>query len=210
MKKTVRQNLLDYIRLKRLVSANELSRALQMTPANARHHLRILEEQMVVEVVGLRPTQGKGRPALLYGLSKQVKGNNLDLLSMSLLDELLEGVSGEERLNRINRLAERMVRQDGRLDVEKKTNLLPQRLKQVVDRFEKMNYQPRWEAHAEAPHIILGHCPYQAILTKHPELCQFDAALLEKILERNVSQSAKLAADGRGGVCCIFKVVARA
>jgi predicted ArsR family transcriptional regulator len=206
LKKTVRQNLLDTIRSKRLVTVNELSRALHMTPANARHHLRILEDQMVVEKAGVRPARGKGRPSNLYSLSRQVRGNNLELLAGSLLDELLEGVSGEERQNRLSCLAERMHCQGIESNKGKKSTPLSQRLNQAIDRLEVMNYQPRWEAHAEAPHVIFMNCPYQAILERHPELCQIDVRLLERILEKKVIQSGKLIVDARGGVCCIFKV----
>jgi predicted ArsR family transcriptional regulator len=69
-----------------------------------------------------------------------------------------------------------------------------------------MRYQARWEAHADAPRLTLGHCPYAAILPEHPELCALDAALLETLLGAPATQVAKLARDGRGGMYCLFVI----
>jgi predicted ArsR family transcriptional regulator len=61
--KTSRQKILDYFRMHPIASAGELSRAMLMTPANARHHLNILVEQGALVQVGERaPAKGRGRP----------------------------------------------------------------------------------------------------------------------------------------------------
>ena len=55
-----------------------------------------------------------------------------------------------------------------------------------------MNYQAHWEAHVENPRIMLGHCPYSAILDHHPEICQMDGYVLEALLDAPVKQVEKL------------------
>ena len=47
-----RQQVVDYLQNNRIASSIEISRALMVTAANIRHHLRILEDTGVVEVVG--------------------------------------------------------------------------------------------------------------------------------------------------------------
>jgi predicted ArsR family transcriptional regulator len=86
--KTSRQQLLEYVQLHEVATAEELSRTFHMTQANARHHLDILQNQNLVEVIGLRPSHKKGRPAKLFGPSKKLLGDNLDLLSSILLQEI--------------------------------------------------------------------------------------------------------------------------
>jgi len=70
-----------------------------------------------------------------------------------------------------------------------------------------MNYQARWEAHVDAPHIIFGHCPYAAILPDHPEFCELDKLLLEMLSDLRIDQREKLANDTRGIKYCLFAVI---
>lgn len=205
--KTSRQRLLEFVYARKIVSAGELSRALQMTEANARHHLAILQEQGLVEVVGERPPQGKGRPAQLFGPSKQALGNNLARLAKALLAEMAdEGWAV--------RVARRMAADEetplplpaSSARAQEGGGHLTQRLVHTVQRLNELHYQARWEAHAGGPRLILRNCPYAAIIEKHPELCQVDAALLEQLAGAPVEQIAKLAPERGGGVVCVFRM----
>jgi predicted ArsR family transcriptional regulator len=51
-----------------------------------------------------------------------------------------------------------------------------------------MNYHARWEAGAEGPRILFGHCPYAAIVGKHPELCEMDVSLVSQLTARPVAK----------------------
>jgi len=65
-----------------------------------------------------------------------------------------------------------------------------------------MNYHARWEAGRAGPRVILGHCPYAAIIEKHPELCQMDAALLEELTGESAEQVAQIGRDK--SQACVF------
>ena len=78
------------------------------------------------------------------------------------------------------------------------------RLASTVERLNAMHYQARWEAGAEGPRIVLGHCPYAAIIEKHPELCQMDLALLSELLGGKLQQTAKLESGAGGLPFCTF------
>ena len=208
--KTSRQRLLEYIQTHRVVTVEDLSRALRMTRANARHHLGILREQGVVELVGQRPAKGKGRPAQLYSLAEQTQSHNLDRLVSALLQELFSSQPVDSQTLAFRTLARRMLAEQpsepGYQDKTSSSPNLTQRLYAAVRQLNDFNYQARWEAHALAPQMIFGHCPYASILPQHPEMCRFDGVLLEEMLGCAVTQTAKLESDPRGTVHCIFRV----
>lgn len=212
--KTARQQVLDTVRTQRIVTAAEISRAMQMTQANARHHLNKLAEQGLVAVVGLRSSPGKGRPEKLYGLSVQAAENNLNWLAGALLDELMGeeiNLTGKGTSRRpAQRLAQRLLNDaqqalDGNFEPDALNKYhLTQRLYQAVRVLNHYHYQARWEAHAFAPHLILGQCPYAAVIEGHPELCSMDQLVIERLAGMPAEQTAKRQPDNRGLRQCIF------
>lgn len=188
---TTRQKILEYLKRNRSVSSRDLARSLHMTPANARHHLGILAADGRVEVVSLRQ-EGRGRPQKVYRLAGTLVGDNLSVLADALLTEA-----------------------DGKLDMDAlgkriagesafRGQPLMRRLASAVERLNAMHYQSRWEAGAEGPRIVLGHCPYAAIIERHPELCQMDAEVLANQLDGEVRQTAKLESGAGGLSYCVF------
>ena len=221
--KTSRQRLLEYIQTHRQVTVAELSRVLRMSRANARHHLAILEQQGLVRVAGERPAEtGRGRPALLYGLAESVQAHSLGELSGVLLELLEAEVAVELRPALYQKVACALkstglaVSGDGgRVSSQSSGGQFPrpvsltQRLAASVQNLNQLNYQARWEAHAQGPRLILGHCPYAAILKRHPEMCQIDRHLLEELSGAPVEQTERLAKDERGAPFCRFVLQTR-
>lgn len=207
--KTSQQRLLEYIQTRQVVSAADLSLGLKMSPANARHHIRALLAQGLIETAGSRPQNEKGRPSQLYRVSAQKLGHNLDRLAAAALDEVRH-LAGDEfyaaSLSRIaaSMLADVVADEHARRQTEAKTLTL--RLGEAISRLNELHFEARWEAHRDAPRIVLGRCPYQKILPEHPELCQMDAGLLETLLNSPVKQTAKLAKDPRGNLFCVFQI----
>jgi predicted ArsR family transcriptional regulator len=197
---TTRKLILDYLQKKHLASATELGHALKMTSANARHHLGVLIEEGAVEVAMRRPIQGRGRPEQLYTLTLQAHSHNLDSLASALLRYVFTSQPGEDRSNALSQVAGSLAS----VENPKTAANLTQRLYQAVQHLNEMGYQARWEAHSEAPRLLLGHCPYAAILPEHPELCQMDAFLVESLLGTPARQAKKLAQDSRGARYCLF------
>jgi predicted ArsR family transcriptional regulator len=77
---------------------------------------------------------------------------------------------------------------------------MAKRLNLVIEKLNRMNYHARWEAGAEGPRIIFGHCPYAAIVENHPELCGMDMKLLSNSMARPISQDIKSETQ-RVGMC---------
>jgi predicted ArsR family transcriptional regulator len=201
MEQTTRLRILDHIRHRNTASAAELSRLLGMTGANIRHHLAVLEENDLIEVVSKRQ-DGRGRPMMIYGLSRQSLGDALDKLSSALLEEWFTDPHKGERDANLRALANRM----GAAFICEAPATLIKRLTDTYRYLNQFHYQARWEAGASGSLVFLGHCPYSAILGKHPELCQMDAYLLEKLTGRAVIQTARLELALDGLPQCIFLV----
>ncbi len=197
MKPTTRLRILDHFRKHQTASVRELSHLMGMTGANVRHHLAVLESNSLIEVVGLRK-EGRGRPMQVYGLSRRVLGDGLDKLAGTLFDVWLGGAADEEREAGLRSVAQRLA---GVSDVKAP---VMKRLASAVARLNELHYQARWEASAAGPRLILGHCPYAAIVAGHPELCRMDALLLETRLGSSVEQTAKLQLSDKGLPFCAF------
>jgi predicted ArsR family transcriptional regulator len=168
--------------------------------ANIRHHLSILVSNDVIEIVGKRK-EGRGRPKQVYGLSRRVLGDGLDVLSENLLEMWKESLPEEKLEEVLKSLATRLAGPFEFGGSELK------RVERTVEKMNGLRYHARWEAGAAGARIILGHCPYAAIILKHPELCQMDGLLLETTLGAPVKQITKLQISSKGLPFCAFQMV---
>lgn len=189
---TARHKVLAYLNKTRTASAREISRALKMPAPNVRHHLRVLASDGRLVLASVRGRDGRGRPEKVYSLPGAALGDNLSALANALLVESDSNV-------RMEALAKRLVGE---------TILTGQpvarRLNLIVEKLNQMNYHARWEAGSAGPRIVLGHCPYAAIIEKHPELCQMDKALLHEMMGQSTEQIFKIGKDGSS--VCVFVV----
>jgi len=196
-----RLRILDTLRKQQTATVHDLSLALGMTGANIRHHLAVLESNDLIELIGQR-REGRGRPVNVYGLSRRVLGDGLDGLAGAMLEVFLQ--DGPEPLRAAGLRS--MALQLGGTALPGPQTALPRRLSQAVDRLNELHYRARWEAGSEGARIILGHCPYAAIIAAHPELCRMDAYLLEQRSGAPVEQVAKLQPSVKGYPFCAFRV----
>jgi predicted ArsR family transcriptional regulator len=187
---TARQKVLAYFVKSRTASTREIARALKMSAATVRHHLRVLASDGRLEMSAVRGRDGRGRPEKIYSLPRAALGDNLSVLSDLLLTEA--GTAA-----RMDVLAKRLADQ---------TNFtaqpLARRLNLTVEKLNQMNYHARWEAGSEGPRILFTHCPYAAIIEKHPELCQMDQAMLKELLAQPARQIFKSGREGSS--VCVF------
>ncbi len=186
---TARHKILAYLTKHRTSSAREISRGLKMSAATVRHHLRVLLSDGRLDSVSVRVRASRGRPEKVYSIPLAALGDNLSALSEALLAEA-------GRTVRVEALAKRLA---GESDF--KNQVIARRLTFIVEKLNQMKYHARWEAGAGGPRVIFGHCPYAAILAKHPELCRMDAALLEELMGVSVEQ---LTTIREGSSSCVF------
>jgi predicted ArsR family transcriptional regulator len=202
MELTTRLRIMESLRNQGVASAQELSRSLGMTRANVYHHLSALETNNFVEVIGQR-SEGRGRPSNIYGLSHHLLGDGLDKLSSMLLDELLGHLHGSKREEGLRSLAMKL----GGDFVDLDAGSLINRLTELVNLLNQSHYQAHWEASVSGAKLVLGHCPFYAIIETHPELCLVDKYLFEGMIKASIIQSAKLVRTGSGLPQCSFLVI---
>jgi predicted ArsR family transcriptional regulator len=200
---TSRQQVFEYIRSQRSVTAGDISRALGMTSANARHHLKILQDLDLVIATTHQKRVGKGRPARVFRLSEKVSGNNLGLLAAILLEELLLNTETENLALLQQKIAKRLALIS---EVQNFPVNQAARLFLAVQRLNQLHYQARWEARSNAPRLILSNCPYLEISEKKPVICAIDAALIQELAGLPANLKERLAHDSRGGIYCSFQL----
>jgi predicted ArsR family transcriptional regulator len=191
-----RRQILDYLQTNRAATPVEMSRALQVTAANIRHHLKILRTAGLVEVVGTRKVRGRGRPMKLYSLTERALQDNLEALSDALLSVLLADSPDVDAA--LGQVAAAML---GDCCPPESAHA---RLNRAVAHLNELHYHAAWEASPDGPRVILRNCPYVSVLGSHPELCRLDAALLAILLNAPVTQTARLERSPGGAPHCAF------
>ena len=185
-----RHKVLAYLTRTRTAAVREIARALKMSPANVRHHLRVLVSDGRLEVLPAAEHARRGRPEKLYTLPRAAWGDNLSALSDALLSEA--GMKA-----RVEAVAQRLAGESDFADQP-----IVKRLNLVIEKLNQMNDHARWEAGRAGPRLILAHCPYAAIIGKHPELCKMDAVLLKELTGEGAEQVSQIGREK--SQACVF------
>jgi predicted ArsR family transcriptional regulator len=204
MKKTTRNRIIEHIRVKKVVSAGELARALNITASDARHHLSSLEDEGVVIMVYTQK-QGRGRPTQLFRLTRDLNRHNLESLTVAMMSVWLDGQEENQRETAYRKIANFI--SEG---LKPSALNLPQRLVNAIRCLNEMRYQARWEAHAEGPRILVHQCPYAPISTDFPAICRVDAYIIGNLLGEPVSLISSEGNYLLGNRKCIFKIDSKA
>jgi predicted ArsR family transcriptional regulator len=187
---TARQKVLGYLTKNRIATAREISRALKMSAATVRHHLRVMTADGRLEMSLQRGREGRGRPEKVFSLPRSALGDNLSALGDAVLTEAGASV-------RMEALAKRLAGESHFAN-----HPMAKRLNLTVEKLNEMNYHARWEAGPQGPRVIFGHCPYAGIIEKHPELCTMDEELIHQMMGDSAIQLFKIGKDG--SATCVF------
>ncbi len=200
---TVRHKILDFLVRRQTATAAQIGRAFSMSTAAVRHHLSILAADGRIVAEGTASRGRRGRPEKIYRLSDKQAGENLGILADLALSAWLGSLQGARRGAAVQALAERLANVIGMVD----SNLpAPKRVVQLIDKLNQSHYRAHWEAGAEGPRIVLGQCPYAAIIAAHPELCAMDASLLRLEIGAEAEQLSKIGRGPSGATECVFAV----
>jgi predicted ArsR family transcriptional regulator len=201
MKLTSRLRILEIIRKHQAISVKEISLLTGYTGANVRHHLAMLENNQLVEVIGTK-AEKRGRPWQVYALSRRLFGDGLDALVNGLFGILYKNANEEQQNSILNELALYMVGQSRNEEMPSVSQI-----KKTIEWMNALHYQARWEAGATGPVIILDHCPYYPVIDQNPDLCKLDLKILEKTLRAPISHISKLQPSNKDLPACTFQVV---
>jgi len=200
MKKTTRNRLIEYMRIKKVVSAAELARIFKLSAGDARHHLACLEDEGLVIMVDTR-IQGRGRPTQLFRLAQDVNRHNLDALTNASMKVLFDSITENGREAALRNIAASLT--EGCNPPE---GNLPLRLAYTIRFLNNMNYVARWEAHSDAPRILISHCPYVSVVANHPETCLMDTFLIGIVLGQSVLRISSEGNNVAGNMICHFRL----
>ncbi len=199
---STREKILAFLERRGTASAVELSKALKLTSANIRHHLRILQNEGVIVPLRVGQTSGRGRPAYLYALRDQQKAHNLERLCSALLQYLRSAGTSHELDMQLRSIAQELVAKKA----TSTTMSITQRLIITTNILNEMSYRASWEAHREAPTIKFSHCPYASIVDSFPELCQIDRYLLETLMHLPIETLTTREISPTGETICRFRL----
>jgi len=132
-------------------------------------------------------------------LTREINRHHLDALTSAVLNVWLAGLTEAERGGGLKKIAAYLTagcNQPGRN--------LTQRLAYAVRHLNEMNYVARWEAHIQAPRILITHCPYALIVGEHPEICRVDALVIRNLVGQPVTQIFTMGNGSTGEFQCVF------
>jgi len=192
-----RQQVLTYLQTHSGATTVEISRYLDLTPANIRYHLGLLVRSGWVQISGKRGPGGAGRPIKLYNLTSRSLGSNIEFLLTVILETLGSDKSADGILRSIAEI------------LAGKAGLKPgnriQKFNQALEYLNQLDYHANWEAHPEGPQVILRHCPYREMAKDQYRLCQIDSYLLSILFDTNLELSRKRSFGTNPFSPCIFK-----
>jgi len=205
MDASTRDQILELLQHRPNITAAEMSRALRVTRADIRYHLKLLVAQgLIVQMPAItRPGSlaSPGRPSHTYQLSQSGRPDMLAALSSVLLEIGQRSASTEPFLDQ---LAARLIPIDAANALQ---TSLPQRLNTSIQIINQHPYQARWEAHKAGPQVILYNCPFSAIIDRHPELCKVDRRMLENLTGLRAIQTRKIDFTQPTSASCIFLLI---
>jgi predicted ArsR family transcriptional regulator len=172
-----------------------------MSVPAVRHHLRVLRADGRVERTFSGVRRGRGRPEIRYRLSERQRGDNLGLLSSALMDAVRARLTADRRRVVLQDVARAVA---SRLGSVKGVAPPRARMTALVQALNSLHYEARWEAGPEGPRVLLGHCPYAAIIRAHPELCWVDAEAISIASGGPARQLTKMDFEGEHITHCVL------
>jgi len=203
MELTTRESIIALLNERPNLTPAEIAAELNITRADVRYHLKaLLEQGKVVKMPVKQQTHRRsaGRPAKAYQLSAQARPDTLANLASILMDIGLALLPQDGYLESIaDHLIPATASQDPQASIALKLHTTIQILNQRP-------YQARWEAHSTGPSVIFHNCPYSQIIHAHPELCQVDRLMVQKLTGFAAKQQSIIDFVGPTSSVCLFSL----
>lgn len=187
------------------LTAAELARGMNMTPAGIRRHIDALEREGLAEVsphpnVKNNGHVSRGRPAKAYRLTDNGRdrfGTRYDSLASSALTALRQ-CAGPQALRdfaaaRVDAIVEGVDPADGTPESIVET------VDQLVAAFAEYGCAPSVSRAGEGIQILQHHCPIAAVAEHFPEMCRAEYEAVSRLVGVHIQPLATIA-DGHG-VC---------
>ena len=195
-----RKSIIDYLQSHSYASTKELARELGITLSGVRYHLSMLSRDALIEEIDQRESDKgeRGRPPRFVRLAVTNRPHNLDQLTRALIRLVNNAASGPSEPIE-SQLADLIA---GQAEV---IASLPRRLASTLRSLNLQHYKSTWEARPQGPRIIFHNCPYAAVWSDLPALCQMDRLMLAKMLGADVKMLQTMFDEGAESSTCIFQ-----
>jgi predicted ArsR family transcriptional regulator len=183
------------------MSIDEMASQLQISRNAIKQHLVMLERAALVQKHTLNITGG--RPAQSYVLTEQGINHFPKQYSWfcNLLLTDLKADMGEEAFKRY--MAKLGVKLAHSLMQQFKFKSPADKITELVGVMQSLGYHAQQDSLSAEPTLLAFNCVYHDLAQQHPELCEFDHALMSTLLEKPLTQTECMA---RNGCVCKFLV----
>ncbi len=185
------------------LTIEDLVQQLEISRTAVNQHMVSLERDGSIKKSAQQKSTG-GRPGWTYqitdeGINRLPK--QYSWFSELLLDTLKEELGPQKLEAYIQKVAHSLVPQ---LRRQLKGEDVNNHILQVAELLQSLGYQAQAEeapSKTKLPVLTAHNCVYHDLANKHPEVCAFDIALLEQLVDRKVDHQECMA---KGGNVCRF------
>lgn len=159
-------------------TVDDLASEIGVTDNAVRSHLAALERDGLIAQRALR--RGKGKPAILYGLTEHAESlfpKAYGAVLHQLLDVLVEREEPDEIEHVLRKVGRRLAAARG-----PQAGDLEQRLRAAIDAIQELGGSAELIEREGADMVIQGYgCPLAGTVVDHPEVCHLVESLLEEL-----------------------------
>lgn len=197
-----RQDILRILRERGQADINDLAETLGLSPVTVHYHINVLQRDGLLEVKALR--QGVGRPKNVFAL-RDAAYEKFPQSYHRLSDRLLDLLKSRLTEADIQQLFER-IGQD--IAAEHATDLngksLEKKIETLVGLLGEEGFMSRLEKVGVDQFVLTQYnCPYQYVVTRHPEVCELDLQLMNSALGTSVTRHTCVV---HGDSVCTFHI----
>ncbi len=185
--RSTRMEILELLRRRGRSSAETIANDLGVTPNAIRQHLTNLEREGLVASQPER--SGRGRPALLFGLTERADAvfpKRYGQLATMVLQEV-QDMSGPEALDEI--FARVAVRHAGAIEKDIADLDFEAKLDRVVSWIGRAGTLVEQTETPEGVRVTIHNCPFRNTALKFPQVCTITPQLITHLTGAAVSQS---------------------
>ncbi|HEX8116662.1 MAG TPA: metalloregulator ArsR/SmtB family transcription factor [Pyrinomonadaceae bacterium] len=198
-----REEIVQQLRARGGVSADELAEALGLTKQCVRKHLEVLEREGYVEHAAAR--KDRGRPAHVFRLTPKAEElfpRRYDLFAKSLLRQIGE-VWGERGLNTVFcGCASQMV--EG-LRPQLESLNFDARIRRLTELLRETGYEAEAERLSDGSYLLTEwNCPQAELAREYRQLCDQELVVYRELLGTEVFRESRIAG---GASRCAYRVM---
>jgi len=185
------------------VTIDDLSKTLNISRNAVRQHLALMERDGLIKQLGARPS--KGRPEFLYGLGakgKEAFPRRYSWFSELLMTTLFKEVGSDGLNARIAAMGENVAKD--LLDRQRPLESTKDAVKELNKLMIELGYSSKVKMGKDGELALeASNCVFHDLAAKHPEVCQFDLALISTFTNAKICHEECMV---RGGKVCRFKL----